>query len=152
MNTRSCLSLFKRLPNISCKNAPTIQFYSRWAHRRPARVLTPEEYNAQENVPTKRIEPEHFNDIIELNSTEVISETVKKNKRQHSKATVQEDILYDIDSLDAETHFTEKKKNKKQKDSTKNVKYTTQDVQITTFDEDGNFIYTKMKENDSKIG
>lgn len=150
MNVRTCFSHLIRLSIVSRNlNKNADRFYTRWAHRRPARVIIPE---TTEGI--KRIEPQNLDDIIELQDYEIDEQKPPQTKKKNWAKNVQKTTaMFDIDELDRKTHFKSKidTSTKKQKNSTE-VNYTKNEILKTTFDHNGDYVYSKMQSNDSIIG
>lgn len=166
-----CSSLFKNVFVIS--NNQTVRYLPRWHSRRPARVIPGEEYDEENDRPVKPQKPlkEEFicNEGIEELSirTEAISEPIRNVKRATKPRYYKPDIEYDANSkikwrqpksVTNETNNHKPVTYKLSSDtkpltiSKQNmVKKKTFDMLETLIDSDGNFIYTKMKDNDSRV-
>lgn len=115
----------------------------RWTHRRPVQVIAPEDYD--EVVDKKKpATPEVTEDVFQEN---VLSKTKINWKQPNQKFSERksggkvESVKYAIKT--PEKPLTIKK--------THLIKRTTVDMLETVLDEDGNFIYTKMDDNDLRI-
>lgn len=164
---RSCISSIKKLTEFTTVNNVNVRFYPRWTHRKPARVLTPEEYEQEEKQFSKSIQQPHFpnDNIIELNPVELndVNNGRKPMKQNDSSRTRNNESLvknvkhtkplFNVEELYAKAHSPENESTKPDKKQKKEkIKYTNNEVLNTTFDKDGNYVYEKMKDNDSKIG
>ncbi|XP_063925086.1 rRNA methyltransferase 3, mitochondrial [Zophobas morio] len=129
--------------NIFVKNAlkshvitQQVRFYPRWGHRTPIKVYTPEEFqemeNKQHNPPEKKIFEKYG---------------AFKPAWERSKNVTE-------DSPDGLKYKFKTKKSDKPLIAThqKSKVSTTTDMLETIIDKDGNFIYTKMKNNDQRVG
>lgn len=101
-----------------------IRHYPRWSHRIPARVILPEE-----QLPNHAAPEDNYK---KFNSAEP---RIKDGNN-----------IIDIDEVDA---LSENVENPKKKQFKKKI---TTDMLETVIDWNGNIIYTKMKDNDPRIG
>ncbi|KAF2883860.1 hypothetical protein ILUMI_22329 [Ignelater luminosus] len=136
-----------RIINQSC-------YYARWSHRRPRKVLTTEEYNNIENKNDVTISTSEEK-IIELDMHTNILPQQSKTKWT-PKINKPNDIinLEELDKKSDAVHYKiEPKVSKKKKVSYNINKETTKttDMLETVVDANGNFVYTKLKDNDPSI-
>lgn len=128
-----------------------VRFYARWSHRRPVRVYTPEEYEAaqkQNNV--KKCSSETTNILplpsIEENNCETVERVVRAaNERTEGAET---------EKLEVEDFGFEKITNPKTCNLRKPVhkkEVPKVDMLETIIDGNGNFVYTKMQNKDTRI-
>ncbi|EFA10621.1 RNA methyltransferase-like protein 1 homolog [Tribolium castaneum] len=112
-----------------------VKFYSRWSHRRPLKVYSPEEYEEME----KKAQ--------DGNDESSIFDKYGGLKTSWERAKIEKDTNKPVD------YQIKSKKDKKPLVATKQkseVK-STFDMLETVIDNEGNFIYTKMKDNDRRI-
>lgn len=109
----------------------------RWSHRRPAQVIEPEEYDKATDK-KKAVKQAISKEFVQENLLSNTKINWKHPKREDSKT---EPIFhYKIDSVKP---LSMKKSNAS--------KHKPIDMLETLIDEDGNFIYTKMDDNDVRI-
>lgn len=139
------------------------RYYARWSHRRPRRVLTTEEYNNENNDAATSSTSEEK--IIELDmKTDIMRQPRSKDYSvpQQSKTNWtpkfnKPNSIINLEELDKKSdtiHYKiERKVYKKKKVSyNMNNKATqTTDMLETVIDANGNFIYTKLKDNDPSV-
>lgn len=157
MNMRASITHLIRLSTISqnLNKNKDLRFYTRWAHRRPAKVIIPEA-----STGIKRIEPQNLDNIIELENYEIDEKTppqknnknfVKNSPTKGKKIAQKGQIpaLFNMNELDRKTHFKSKTETNAKKQQ---VTYTKSEILKTTFDHNGDYVYSKMHNNDSIIG
>lgn len=111
--------------------------YSRWAHRRPKRVLTREEFESSETKVQNGSPEESFEKIDWKHP--VVDGTAVKTLRQLDRLS-DSAVQYRVVPMKIR-----KSKQKQEVDSTT-------DMLQTVIDEEGNFVYTKLGNHDPKVG
>lgn len=131
-----------RTTQRTLRNECQAKKYCRWTHRRPQKVLTEEEFESSHTVNTSP-GPDEPN-VIELDRFESKRPAKPKHVFQYKQHGVS-NYSFDMKDIDRRSF--------KGMDVTSNQqpKYTEDDIMSTTFDECGNYVYEKMRNNDSKI-
>ncbi|XP_041976945.1 rRNA methyltransferase 3, mitochondrial [Aricia agestis] len=123
-------------------NANSIRCYSRWTHRKPSKVVLPFEAAPKTNLKTEK--------VIDLSS--VVEE--KKEKAQQKQRVSMPNV--DKEIADAKL----KQENKNQQEKFKDIKESRESQlkkrkfylsQKKVFNDDGEIIYEKLKDNDGRI-
>ncbi|KAG5894925.1 hypothetical protein JTB14_008884 [Gonioctena quinquepunctata] len=123
-NSPRKITIFHELSKLYCQ--------VRWTHRSPIRVIPSEDYDEIED--TIKTNKQAFDEMKQTHMQAVspksrYGENLVKNNRDVKPLTISKRNLIN-----------------------KQVKKTTVDMLETIIDSDGNFIYTKLKDNDSRIG
>ncbi|XP_018319672.1 rRNA methyltransferase 3, mitochondrial [Agrilus planipennis] len=125
--------VFTKLTTDVFKRGFQIRFYPRWQHRTPRRVYSADEYaeiELQEVIKSKQIEIEK--------PTKFSFSNREDSKKDHSE-----------DTLNLNSQNKQKKKINRPKQVIKET--TTTDMLSTSIDAEGNFIYSKAKNNDPQV-
>lgn len=126
----------------SCFALQQVRYYPRWSHRRPVRVYSPEEYEAlQKNQTQWR---EHTNPLPHSMMAQQSSESLERMTRSKE---VEEDLQ--VEDFGFERIVKPKTANLRKPINKKPVQ--TVDMLETVIDAEGNFVYTKMGNKDSRI-
>ncbi|XP_044265741.1 rRNA methyltransferase 3, mitochondrial [Tribolium madens] len=112
-----------------------VRFYPRWSHRRPLKVYTPEEYEEMEKKPQGG------------NDESSIFDKYGGLRTSWNRAKNEKDTNKSVD------YQIKPKKEKKPLIATKQKSEVKSSVDMleTVIDNEGNFIYTKMKNNDQRV-
>lgn len=107
-----------------------VRFYARWSHRRPVRVYTPEEYGT--------LQKQQVQTIVER----IEKTTVSNQEKQEEQDVEVEDFGFERITK-PKTKILRKPLHKKE--------IKTVDMLETVIDGEGNIIYTKMGNKDTRI-
>lgn len=113
-----------------------VRFYSRWSHRTPLKVYTPEEYEEIE----KKSHGKKNESLVGEQLGGLKTSWQRTNDKKESQTKL---VDYQIKSRKDPKPLIATK----QKSEVKSV-----DMLETVVDSEGNFVYTKMKDNDSRVG
>lgn len=120
-------------------NVVQLRFYPRWTHRKPLKVLSPEEYKTQELDYTKETKTVNQDNKIKWkHSTE----------SKHDVGNNSDLKIIDLDELDFKSNVNKHKPKIKKP----LAKKTVTDMLETIIDANGEIIYTKMQNNDPRVG
>lgn len=126
----------------------TVRTYARWSHRRPLKILSSDQRDGSVSVSLKneKIKTETLpeeNMVKRQFKHKLLKYATMDYKSQYNDSNQN---LIDLDKIDAQRNEALPKKNITVASKKKSV-----DMLETVIDENGNFIYTKMKDNDSRI-
>lgn len=133
-----------------------IRYLPRWSHRRPVRVIPAEEYDEAKDTQIRKqvISPEGYDVIKDTYIQKPLIKTVEKeqNIKINWNKSRGSSLKYEKEKISQKSsHFKTKSSNASKSLSIAKSKKETVDMLETTIDAEGNFIYTKMKDNDSRI-
>lgn len=135
-----------------------IRYLPRWSHRQPVQVIPAEEYDEAKDIQIQKVPTgEVYDEPRDTQKQEPFIEKVKKEQKSRinwNQSRPNLDKFENENILEDFPHFNVKKSKPSKPLSiskTAKPKKETVDMLETTIDNDGNFIYTKMKNNDSRI-
>lgn len=122
-----------------------VRYFPRWNHRRPLKVFSPEEY---EEIEKKQEQPQSPKIPKEKDRTHASPfdkygpVKINRNPSNDKKYEQKTDLQYQIKIKNEKPLIANKQKTKTE----------TTDMLQTVIDAEGNFIYTKMENNDKRVG
>lgn len=124
----------------ACFSVKQVRFYARWSHRRPVRVYTPEEYETLQKQQFQKQQATTIDSNCE--TVERIEKTVKNEEQQEEQGVGVEDFGFER-ITNPKTKILRKPLHKKE--------IKTVDMLETVIDGEGNLVYTKMGNKDTRI-
>lgn len=126
-----------------------VRYYPRWSHRRPVRIYTPEEYATVQKENVQKFEEVTHKFKPQLESKCEVTEHVEKITKNKNVEQTDSDDNTEVPDFGFKKITQQKNANLRRPIHKKEVPKV--DMLETIIDVDGNLVYTKMQNKDTRI-